>query len=361
MGNIRNKIITLSGEPASGKSTVVRKLKEKYEKMGYNVHVVSTGNIFREIISREYYKMYPNRSGVSLADMQSDVEFAKQRNEIDQMIDGEMEERGRRINSIPRKNDVYIIDSRLAWKNIPDSFAIRLSVDEKVAGERTFLDKTRGEEDKYQTLEEAIIKTRQRKMGEIERYKQRYGVDLTDPENYSLLVNTTHSYTDELADIIIQGEECHRTGKYFPKYWKSPALFFPTQSIRETISKSPLGGNALEDVVESIKKYGYNYNEPLIAKEVNGITALQDGHHRCIATVSAGKTLVPYEIMPKTNNQCTESTICSEVKLSDIYDWEEMIRYEAKRANVEILKQFDVSKLNIMDKYVKWLKSANER
>ena len=35
MSEIRNKIITISGEPASGKSTVVAALKEKYEKLGY--------------------------------------------------------------------------------------------------------------------------------------------------------------------------------------------------------------------------------------------------------------------------------------------------------------------------------------
>ena len=35
--NIRNKIITISGEPASGKSTVVKEIKSKYEKQGFNV------------------------------------------------------------------------------------------------------------------------------------------------------------------------------------------------------------------------------------------------------------------------------------------------------------------------------------
>ena len=35
MENIRNKIITISGEPASGKSTVVKEIKSKYEKQGF--------------------------------------------------------------------------------------------------------------------------------------------------------------------------------------------------------------------------------------------------------------------------------------------------------------------------------------
>ena len=44
---IKNKIITLSGQPVSGKGTVVKALKEKLKKRGYkeeDIHVISTGN-----------------------------------------------------------------------------------------------------------------------------------------------------------------------------------------------------------------------------------------------------------------------------------------------------------------------------
>ena len=60
-------------------------------------------------------------------------------------------------------------------------------------------------------------------MGEIERYKLRYGVDLTDPDNYDLIIDTSYSNTEELADIIIQGEESYRKEEYYPKNWASPA------------------------------------------------------------------------------------------------------------------------------------------
>ena len=38
MNEIKNKIITISGEPASGKSTVKKALVKKYTELGYNVH-----------------------------------------------------------------------------------------------------------------------------------------------------------------------------------------------------------------------------------------------------------------------------------------------------------------------------------
>ena len=56
MENIRNKIITISGEPASGKSTVVKEIKSKYEKQGFNVYIISVGDVFRETVKKEYLK-----------------------------------------------------------------------------------------------------------------------------------------------------------------------------------------------------------------------------------------------------------------------------------------------------------------
>ena len=75
MENIRNKIITISGEPASGKSTVVKEIKSKYEKQGFNVYIISVGDVFRETVKKEYLKRYPDRINVSLADIQNDKEF----------------------------------------------------------------------------------------------------------------------------------------------------------------------------------------------------------------------------------------------------------------------------------------------
>ena len=213
MENIRNKIITISGEPASGKSTVVKEIKSKYEKKGFNVYIISVGDVFRETVKKEYLKRYPDRTNVSLADIQNDKEFMAKLQSIDGLIDDEIARKGKEINEKERPNDVYIIDSRLAWSNVPDSYAIRLTVNEAIAGKRVFNDTTRGSEDQYETVDEAIQKTRKRKLGEIERYKEKY---------YDLVVDTSYTNTQELADIIVSGEEAYRTGKSYPKYWANP-------------------------------------------------------------------------------------------------------------------------------------------
>ena len=193
-----------------------------YEKQGFNVYIISVGDVFRETVKKEYLKRYPDRINVSLADIQNDKEFMAKLQSIDGLIDDEIARKGKEINEKERPNDVYIIDSRLAWSNVPDSYAIRLTVNEAIAGKRVFYDTTRGSEDQYETVDEAIQKTRKRKLGEIERYKEKYGINLLDENNYDLVVDTSYTNTQELADIIVSGEEAYRTGKSYPKYWANP-------------------------------------------------------------------------------------------------------------------------------------------
>lgn len=350
MNQIKNKIITISGEPASGKSTVVKHLKSKYEKMGFNVHIISVGHTFRDLAKKEYLKMYPDRTDANLADIQTDPSFIAKRDMIDKMVDGEVAKRGNEINSVERPNDVYIIDSRLAWSNVPESYAVRLMVNENIAGDRVFKDKTRGKEDQYDSVEEAITKTRERKLAEISRYKQRYGVDLTNPDNYDLIVDTSYSKSDELADIIIEGEEKYRSGEYYPKTWKSPALFLPSQRIAETLTTSPLG-SSIEDINQSIKENGYAPNGEVLAVEKNGVSILRDGHHRAIAALLAGKTLIPYFVKNK-DDEFAEKYVNGEVRLSNIYDWEDCIRYYAKKGNIESLKDFNIRDVIDIDKVI---------
>ena len=197
--NIKNCILTISGEPASGKSTVIKELIKIYKEQGYNVHLYSVGDFFREMAQERQ---------LSIAEFN---EYVKKREDIDRLIDNKVKEYGKRINSKKRPNDVYIFDSRLAWYNIDNSFSIRLTVDNVIAGKRVFNDSTRGNEDKYNTLEEAIRDTEERKKGEIERYKERYGIDLENPNNYKMLMDTSNCTVKEIASQIIEKERQYRS------------------------------------------------------------------------------------------------------------------------------------------------------
>lgn len=343
MSEIKNRIITISGEPVSGKSTVVKRIKEKYEKMGFNVHIIQTGHFFREVIMEEYRKMYPDRKDAKLADVQADEAFASKRSEIDKIVDDEMRRKGIQINSVARPNDVYIIDSRLAWYNIPDSYAVRLTVDEQIAGERAFADETRGPEDRYETVEEAVRKTAERKKGEIERYKKKYGVDLSDPDNYDLIVDTAYADIDELADIIIAGEESYRAGELYPKTWASPAHFISMQIIRDCFEQK------IKMIAQMIKENGYDAkNGTLEVAENNGVKILLNGNHRTYAGLSAGKTIFPYDIIYKDDefSKQKEEALYNIPYLESVYDWAEGIAYYGGTlGNIKTLKGFKYSNL----------------
>ena len=40
--------------------------------MGYNVHVIETGKVFRELAQKEYMKMYPERKDSNISEIQKD-------------------------------------------------------------------------------------------------------------------------------------------------------------------------------------------------------------------------------------------------------------------------------------------------
>ena len=143
MSEIRNRIITISGEPASGKSTVIDRIKKDYEAMGYKVHIYSVGHEFRRLAQER---------GLSVGEFNK---FVSDRTDIDELIDAAVAKRGEEINSKERPKEIFIFDSRLAFHNIPNSFSIRLTVDSNIAGQRVFGDKKRGKEDTYSTVEEA--------------------------------------------------------------------------------------------------------------------------------------------------------------------------------------------------------------
>ncbi len=352
MEKFKNKIITISGEPASGKSTVVQEIKKRYEEKGYTVHVISVGNVFREMAKKEYMKKYPEKTNVSIADIQNDKEFISKVHYIDKTIDETIAKKGKEFCKVERPNDVYILDSRLAWHNVPNSYAIRLTVNEAIAGKRVFNDKKRGTEDKYDTLDTAIQKTRERKKGEIERYKQRYDVDLSDENNYDLVVDTSYTNTRELAEIIIEGEEKYRAGKYYPKNWASPTNFMPLQLGRITGQLS-MAGNSIESLAKKIKEEGYKAEEgTLEIIKRDGRKYLLEGNHRTFGALSAGKTILPYQVVKEENSKNKNTTLITEFDSYKeyIYDYADGIKYYGgKVGNIEQLQNFEIQDLLAMN------------
>lgn len=85
----------------------------------------------------------------------------------------------------------------------PDSFKIFLDIDDDEAARRIFNDKERiGDEySSFEAVKEATIK---RNKENIKRFKDLYTIDILNPANYDLIVNTTDKQPERVADEIIE-------------------------------------------------------------------------------------------------------------------------------------------------------------
>lgn len=377
MKEIKNKIIALSGEPVTGKGTNVKALISKLEKMGYkeeNIHLESTGKDFRkyfnsiiefirnidddkklkelseleelkEILDNEEYrkvfieiisnlkKSNIDFSGFTIEQANNMNELAGIRKIVDTLIDEGMKKKGKIINAEEKPEDIWIIDSRLAFANIPEAFSVRLTSNPDVAGERLFQDSERGAEDsKYQTVEEAKMEREKRRIGENERYKDRYGIDLGDPENYDLIIDTSYSTIDDISDTILICFDKFMEGKQFGKNWTSPKTLLPMQGERETYGKASLD---FGEMIESIKNYGYIPSEEIEILEVDGLKYIYEGHHRNFAAGYLGKTLVPFTTIAKDDEMIpgykqTARQRSKGLSLNYLFGHEDMIAHSDK-------------------------------
>lgn len=338
--NFKNKIITMSGQPVTGKSTAVRALKKQLLENGYeeeNIHIINTGDEFRKYIEAivELYenindtkKMQELKNKKEIQDIVSnekyrdaliksymDVRIARKdlsnmeislanslkelkdiRGVVDEIIDENIKKMGEEINQEKREKEIWIVDSRLAFHNIPDSFALRLICDPKIAGERTF---KRVETEKYKSLEEATEAREKRRIGEQQRYLERYGVDLEDENNYDLIIDTSYAKPEDIGETIITCLEKDLKDERYGKKWVSPKTLLPLQEERETL----FGSNTLEDIKKSIEEKGYYPESEIEIVEVDGRKYIIEGHHRNFAAANLGKTLVPVNVLAKDDEE----------------------------------------------------------
>ena len=102
MSEFKNRIITISGEPASGKSTVIKKLKEDYEKQGYKVKIFSIGDMLREMALER---------GMTIEQFNKFLATNPNIN-IDKQIDSLVAKKGKQINSKERQKEIFTLPRR---------------------------------------------------------------------------------------------------------------------------------------------------------------------------------------------------------------------------------------------------------
>jgi cytidylate kinase len=135
--------------------------------------------------------------GITLPELQKKAE---QDDEIDLKIDEEVRKAGNK--------EKIVIDSRLAFHWILDSFKVYLDLPPEIAKERILNNlkenQLRKQSEDSSTPEEIYEKIIARLESEKNRYKKIYGIDHTDKNNFDLVIDTNKNNLNEVVEIILK-------------------------------------------------------------------------------------------------------------------------------------------------------------
>ena len=171
--------ITITGKIGSGKSTVA---KEIAKKLGYKYY--SVGMLMGELALKR---------GISLMELSK---IAEKDTEVDFYLD-------KRQKQIGRENNL-VMDSRLGFHFIQDSFKIFLDVQLDESAKRVFQDRKNRADEKFSSLQNAKNQVNAREESEKKRYKEYYKIDPYDLKHYDLVVDTTSIPANEVVEKILK-------------------------------------------------------------------------------------------------------------------------------------------------------------
>ncbi len=178
-------IITIAGKLGSGKSSTAKMVAQI---LGYEHH--STGDFMRAIADER---------GISLAELSKIAEE-------DASIDKELDDNNIKIGNMEN----IVLDSRLGFHFIPESFKVFLDLDQEIASQRILEDKKLNSNrhteasGNFDTVESIAEKIKLRLESERKRYKDLYNIDdQTAPNNFNLVIDTEKIPLEEVSRKII--------------------------------------------------------------------------------------------------------------------------------------------------------------
>ena len=175
----KRTIITMAGDLASGKGTVTTMLSEE---LGYEIY--RNGDYFRKL---------GKEMGMSVTEFN---EYVSSHPEIDRQIEESARE-------YAKEHENLIVDARLGWYVVPESFKVYLKVDLDVAADRAFNDPKRKDSEYFETLEEQKDDLVKRYNLENERYLEIYGIHKDDMNNYDYVLDTSNLTPNEVKEDLL--------------------------------------------------------------------------------------------------------------------------------------------------------------
>jgi len=175
----KKNIITITGQSGSGISTVTNELARILEYRKF-----SAGGLFRKLALQ--YDM--------------SVETLNEYTVSNHVIDEEIDTLIRRLG---HGNDI-VLDSRLGFYWIHDSFKVYLTADRDIAARRIYEDILKGRRtgEKALTIIDAAASIQEQSESTRARYFRDYGIDISNTNSFDLIINTDHKSPDEVVALI---------------------------------------------------------------------------------------------------------------------------------------------------------------
>ena len=171
-------LITISGPPGSGKSTVAAAVADRF-----GLAHVSGGDIFRSLAAER---------GLSLAAFNA---LAEEDDSIDRDLD-------RRLRETARDRDDVVLESRLSGWMAGEYADLKVWLDAPLS-----IRAERIADREEESVDRALEETAAREESEQSRYKEYYDIDFTDRSIYDLGVNTARWNADAVVVIVEEAVE----------------------------------------------------------------------------------------------------------------------------------------------------------
>ena len=173
-------IITISGAPGTGTSTLARSLSAELK-----LRWVNSGNLFRKIAAEK---------NISVKDMNR---LAEKGPEVDYLVDDAQ-------RSLAKDVSGGVFEGRLSGHLLDADLRVLLKADLRTRAERIAKRESK-------LIEDAMAETRAREESEARRYKMYYNIDINDFSAYDLVVDSgrfDEAGTLAIAMAAVRGRGC---------------------------------------------------------------------------------------------------------------------------------------------------------
>ena len=175
----KKHIITITGDHASGQGTLTDLLQKE---LGYEIYR-----------NGQYVRKLAKDMGMSITEFQI---YLNEHPELDRDIE-------KSATEYASTHDNLIIDAKLGWYAVPESFKVYLKVDIDIAVNRAFQDEKRKHTEPFQSIEQAKEFIQYRYQEENKRWYQEYGVRREDMSNYDLVIDTSSLMPEQVKDMVV--------------------------------------------------------------------------------------------------------------------------------------------------------------